>query len=404
MADYDLLIVGAGISGLSMAQYAAGAGLRARVLEQERRVGGCLHSQRFSGALDGFWLELGAHSCFNSYGNLLALLERAQVLGQLRPRARVGFRLFAEGAVRGIPGQLHVLELLRAPWQLSRLRKAGLSVAEYYRAIVGPRNYAEVFGPAFDAVICQPAGDFPAESLFGKRARRKDVPRGFTLPGGLQTIADVLAAQPGIHIERECAVRTIRREGALFVLVTDHGDYSARHVCLATPVAVTATLLADAFPHLAGLLAEIATATVETVAVAVSRAQVRLPPLAGLIGRDEAFFSVVSRDTVPDSTYRGFTFHFRPGVLDEAGKLERISQVLGVPRMAFSADDVAFKRNLLPALRVGHGARVERIDRALAGTGLALAGNYFTGVAIEDCVTRARLEFARLQQEQGSGG
>ncbi|HQC72405.1 MAG TPA: protoporphyrinogen oxidase, partial [Candidatus Competibacteraceae bacterium] len=171
-----------------------------------------------------------------------------------------------------------------------------------------------------------------------------------------------------------------------------------------TPVAVSATLLADAFPHLAELLAEITTATVETVAVAVSRAQVRLPPLAGLIGRDEAFFSVVSRDTVPDSTYRGFTFHFRPGVLDDAGKLERISQVLGVPRVAFSADDVAFKRNQLPALRVGHGTRVERIDRALAGTGLALAGNYFTGVAIEDCVTRARLEFERLQREQGSGG
>ena len=74
MADYDLLVVGAGVSGLSMAHYAAEAGLKALVLEGEERPGGCLHSHRFSGEYKGFWIELGAHSCFNSYGNLLAIL------------------------------------------------------------------------------------------------------------------------------------------------------------------------------------------------------------------------------------------------------------------------------------------------------------------------------------------
>ena len=46
MADYDLLIIGAGISGLSMAHYAAGAGWNALVLERERQPGGCLCSHR----------------------------------------------------------------------------------------------------------------------------------------------------------------------------------------------------------------------------------------------------------------------------------------------------------------------------------------------------------------------
>ncbi|NMQ18509.1 FAD-dependent oxidoreductase [Candidatus Competibacter phosphatis] len=40
MADRDLLIIGAGISGLSMAHYAAAAGLNVLVLEREDRVGG----------------------------------------------------------------------------------------------------------------------------------------------------------------------------------------------------------------------------------------------------------------------------------------------------------------------------------------------------------------------------
>jgi len=50
-------------------------------------------------------------------------------------------------------------------------------------------------------------------------------------------------------------------------------------------------------------------------------------------------------------------------------------------------------------LRVGQGKRAIRLDIALAGTRLALAGNYFGGVAIEDCVTRARAEFERLQRQ-----
>ena len=39
------------------------------------------------------------------------------------------------------------------------------------------------------------------------------------------------------------------------------------------------------------------------------------------------------------------------------------------------------------------------VDAELTGSRLALTGNYFTGVAIEDCVTRSRGEFERLRRE-----
>lgn len=399
MADHDLLIVGAGISGLSMAHYAANAGLNTQVLERSQRAGGCLHSHRFTGALDGFWLELGAHSSFNSYGNLLAILEQLQALDRLQPRAKVNFRLFVDGAVRSIPSQLRFSELLLAPFRLLRLKKTGRSVADYYGRIVGSRNYAAVFEPAFNAVICQPAGEFPASCLFRPRPRRKDAPRGFTLRGGLQTITDILAAQSGIHIEFKQAVQSLERTDAGFVVRTDGKTYTARALCLATPAAVSARLLQTAFPELAAELARIQTATVETIGVAVPNTPLKLPPLAGLIGRDEAFFSVVSRDTVPDPVYRGFTFHFRPGVLDGEGKIERIARVLNIPRGALDPGNVATKLNQLPVLRIGHEDLIHTVDTALAGSRLALTGNYFTGVAIEDCVTRSLEEFARLQRE-----
>lgn len=401
MADRDLLIIGAGISGLSMAHYAAAAGWNVLILEQDQRVGGCLHSHRFTGALDGFWLELGAHSAFNSYGNLLAILQSLQALDRLQPRAKVGFRLFADGAVRGIPSQLFFPELLLAPFRLLGLLKTGRTVAEYYGHIVGSRNYPTVFEPAFSAVLCQPANPFPADALFNVRPRRKDVPRGFTLNGGLQTIADILAESSGVRVEFGQTVQNIQRHGETFTVHTERGAYPARNLCLATPVAVATQLLQTEFPELASHLAEVKTAVVETMGVAIAKSQSSLPPLAGLMGRNEPFFSVVSRDTAPDPTYRAFTFHFRPGTLDEAGKRECIARVLGLPGDSLASANVVSKINQLPALRVGHGERTQTVDGLLVGNRLALTGNYFTGVAIEDCVARSRQEFARLQKEIG---
>lgn len=404
MADCDLLIIGAGVSGLSMAHYAAGAGLQVQVLEESQRAGGCLHSHRFTGALDGFWLELGAHSSFNSYGNLLAILERCQLLNRLQRRARVGFRLFADGVVHSIPSQLYWPELFSAPFRLIRARKEGRNVADYFGSIVGRRNYAAVFEPAFNAVICQPANDFPANCLFRSRSRRKDIPRSFTLAGGLQTITDSLSQQSSVAIRLGCAAREIRRDGQTFIVRADGGDFTANALCLATPVAVTARLLQTEFPDLAALLACIRVAEVESVGVAVPASLLKLPPLAGLIGRNETFYSMVSRDILPDPTYRGFTFHFRPGALNDADKPAQIKAVLELPHTAFSLENYIVKKiNQLPALRVGHADVIRTVDHMLSGGRLTLTGNYFTGVAIEDCVTRSRAEFERLQRESGEG-
>jgi hypothetical protein len=158
-------------------------------------------------------------------------------------------------------------------------------------------------------------------------------------------------------------------------------------------------LLQNDFPELSAALAQIQTAMVESVGVAVPKSLLKLAPVAGLIGRNAAFYSVVSRDTVPDPVWRGFTFHFRPGALDDIGKLDCIAQVLGVPRQELT--NVVSKTNRLPALRVGQSDLIGAVDRALAGTRLALTGNYFTGVAIEDCVSRSRAEWERLQREGG---
>jgi hypothetical protein len=163
---------------------------------------------------------------------------------------------------------------------------------------------------------------------------------------------------------------------------------------LAVAPDVAAELLRDLMPELVAHLDEIEMADIESQAVLLRVGDLDLPELAGIIGSEDDFYSVVSRDPVADANYRGFTFHFRPGRLDQAGRQARICRVLGVDSSAIvGSRDI---RNRLPALRLGHAERIERIDRQLEGEPLGLTGNWFQGVSIEDALVRSAQECSRL--------
>jgi protoporphyrinogen oxidase len=53
---------------------------------------------------------------------------------------------------------------------------------------------------------------------------------------------------------------------------------------------------------------------------------------------------------------------------------------------------------VLPSPVLGHDHTVGELDRLLEGSRLALTGNYFDGLAIEDCVGRSASEWARVAQ------
>src|SRR5215471_8142782 len=89
----DVLVVGAGLSGLSFAYHAAQNGREVRVLEASDRAGGCLHTHT---ATDGFWLELGGHTLYNSYGATIEILEGLDLLAELQPRGKPVLR-FLDG-------------------------------------------------------------------------------------------------------------------------------------------------------------------------------------------------------------------------------------------------------------------------------------------------------------------
>ncbi len=147
-------------------------------------------------------------------------------------------------------------------------------------------------------------------------------------------------------------------------------------------------------PGAAGKLGALLEATVDSVGVVVRADQVPgIPYATFLIPRGDIFHSVVTRDVVPDPTWRGFVFHFRPGH-DEKEKLERIGAVLGVAPAAIA--ERWERRTVLPSPVLGHRDVVAGLDAALAGGRLAVTGNWFAGLAIEDCALRSRAEWQRV--------
>jgi hypothetical protein len=133
--SYDVIIIGAGMAGLTAALHLAERGLKPLVIEAGERVGGRLAGTE-SIDIKGYRLPLehGVHGIWNSYVNFRHMLERHEIVGDLIPatdeqwihrdgnfigRARIG------STIRNslIPAPFHYIQLFIKP---NFLRMLGL--------------------------------------------------------------------------------------------------------------------------------------------------------------------------------------------------------------------------------------------------------------------------------------
>jgi oxygen-dependent protoporphyrinogen oxidase len=399
----DVIVLGGGVSGLAYAYKAAKAGRKVLLVEREAgRVGGCLHSQRLA---DGYWFELGAHTTYNSYGGFLEMAEATGLAGKLlergAARGRFGFRRDGRWIWLTPPKILLQLSWLEAAIHFPAGflgGKEGKTIAQYFAGLIGSKNYRRILSPFLAAVPSQSADGFPAYgpgSLFKTRPRRKEFPRSFGFEGGLQALCDAVARLPGLTILGGVEARSVARAGDGFrVELSDGRTVEAAGCAVATPASVAAALLERDWPKVAAALAKIGTSSVETLGVVVAREKVKVPEVAFLVAADDVFYSAVTRDPFPHARWRAFAFHFKDGRATREQKLRRAAETLGVQPSDFA--EVAEVRRTLPAPAMGHAGIVAELDSALAGGQLALTGNYFDGLAIEDCVQRSFGEWRRV--------
>jgi UDP-galactopyranose mutase len=245
------------------------------------------------------------------------------------------------------------------------------------------------------AVPSQSADAFPAGMLFKMRdTRRKDYPRSFTLRGGLKTVTDALARQPGVEVATGRTAVSLSADGQGWAVVTEDGErFEAGVAAVATPPSAAAAFLGRAAPDLAAQVSRVKDTVVESLAFAVRASKVNLPVSMFLVPRKDVFHSAVTRDSVPDPDWRSFAFHFKPGLTPEE-RVARVTRLLGLGKA--DLEELVEKRTVLPSPVLGHEAIVGEIDRLSAGSRLCVLGNWFAGLSIEDCVDRSRQEWARV--------
>ena len=285
-----------------------------------------------------------------------------------------------------------VLSIPQLFWQ----SKSNCSVLEYYGRGLGKRNYRDLFGPAFRSVVCQTADEFPAEALFRKKPRRKEVLRNFTMPNGLSEIPATIAKTPGMRVELGQAVSAVGSHNSHFVIQREDGcEYTCDYLTLAVPPDIAVPLLRDIAPSAANAVGDIGMAEIDTLLLAFYEFDIPTDKMAGLISIDGPFLSAVSRDFMADEQQRrGFAFHFPGGRYEAAERIKAACDALDVAPDKPAA--IAHSKNRLPSLRKGHQQLIDRLDQELVSRPLATTGNWFLGVSIEDCITRSRKEHARL--------
>lgn len=429
--DVDVLVVGAGISGLAYAWRARRRGERVRVVEEAPRAGGVLRTVRRG----DYRVERAATSIPAGARHLGALLEtlpgapalvpaahaRTQFLwtrAGLRPlprtpRAALGSPLLGPGAMLRIAA-----EALRGP----RPGGPGETLEGFVRRRFGATVARNLLRPFTAGVYgAHPARLGAADAfprLVALERRRGSVLRGLlalrggaggrqvrVVDGGTGRLVDALVAALGADLDLGVRAEALAPGGPWArVRLSTGATVSAAEVVLAIPAGAQARLLAPHLPVEAETLASVPYTPLAVVAVGFRCDRGPRPPegfgfLRGARTRGRilgaTFNSRLAPATAPAghdlvTVYAGGTED--PGFVDlsddAAGAvvLADLSRALG-GRIVPDLVDVWRWPRAIPLLAPGHRGRMAAVQAAADAHRVRLLGAHVTGVSLEQCVT-----------------
>lgn len=435
----DVLVVGAGISGLALATALKARGVRVRVVEAAGAAGGNLRSERVE-TPDGAWLlDLGPNSFGDAAKPFMDLVRAAGIEDRLVRSGAAGTRrfIFRRGRLREVPshpvkflfsGLLPiggVLRLVREPWVAPRPASAPEeSLGAFCDRRLGRWAREKLLTPVVGGIYAGDPMRLGAESAFPAmvalerehgsliRAARKG--NGPPSRGTLSSFRDGLAELPAALANRlgdalftNAPARRLVRDGAAWRVETDGGTFTATTVAISTPADVTARLVRPFDEALAAELDAIPYAPMTVVHVGMRRDAVpALPPGFGfLVPRDEGvrilgaiFSSQLFEGRAPAghallTVFAGGSLDAGAPALSDAAVREFV--LADLRRAIGLAREPSFFRvtrwpRAIPQYVVGHKDRVARIDAAVAAhAGLRLFGNWRGGIAMPDCARNA---------------
>jgi oxygen-dependent protoporphyrinogen oxidase len=446
-AECDVLVVGAGISGLTTAFQLTRRGLAVEVIDASPRAGGVIGSERRNGIL----YERGPNSILDTGPFINELLAELGILSERVEMNAIAAKRFLvrAGTLTALPMSPRAflttplfsarakLRLLREPFIACARAGVEETVAEFVLRRLG-REFLDYAIEPFVAGVY--AGDpnelsvsaaFPRlhaiEQRYGslikgqilgarERAKRgakaKSVAPSFSFRGGLQTLTDVLARKAG-HVLTGARAMHLGREpdGAVLVEGVREGvsfRQRARSVVLAAPADCAAQLVRDFAPDAAAALGNIAYAGVVSVVQSYPRARVRHPldgfgVLAPRVEKRRILGTLFSSTMFDERAGEGdvlFTTFIGgrrdPDLLSRSdGDLEAVVRdelaalvgAKGVPGFCV----LTRWPRAIPQYTLGHLDRIRRAEQAQeALPGLFLCSSYRGGVAVGDCIKSGR--------------
>ncbi len=274
-----IAIVGAGITGLALAHYLSALAVDHVVLEAGETVGGAIRTVRE----DGRVLELGPQRMRTTRELERLVTELGLSAERIEAPAGLALLVYHAGALHRVPvglrqalrsglfGWRGKLRLLAEPMTGGVHREE--TVARYLTRKLGREAYERVAGPLFGGLYASdPADMLVRHSLAGllrelgvrrslmraiRRRRLGGASAVISFRLGLQALPDALYERHRDRIRLSTRVHGVRVAGDRVELETDRGRIEASDVVLTTPADVTAALLREAAPEVAGRLARL---------------------------------------------------------------------------------------------------------------------------------------------------
>lgn len=236
----QVVVVGAGFSGLIAAWHLVRAGFDVSVVDRDTRAGGLIETQQ---TLEGS-VETAANGLL--YSSMVAELFRdcSVPLARMKPDSKRRF-LCVDGDVTRWP--LSVVETLRVVWRVLKIKKSppaeGESVAAWTERVLGRAAAEKVVAPALLGIFAASASLLSARAIFGRyyvRSRRSGRKRG------------TIAPKDGMSQLMMALVLNLKKRGVRFQFsngwnrsAVAEAVASGRHVVLATSAWSAAELVAD---------------------------------------------------------------------------------------------------------------------------------------------------------------